>query len=357
MIKKLFFVAVILSAAVIWAGCGGLPKSAVAEVNDKVITKEDLDNKIADLKAQYGSQGGFPQQGTAEYTQFEKQVVGELVTEEVIWFEADKMGITVSDDEVNKQINQIKQSAGGDQQFQQALAQQNMSLDHLKDNVRKGLLYQKVFSQVTKNTPQVSDAQAQAYYNQNKSSPQFQKPETRHVRHILVADQATAQKIKDQLDHGADFAALAKQYSTDTSNKDKGGDLGDVPSQNSGFVAEFEQAMDKLGPGQISGPVHTQFGWHIIQVLSISPAGQMTFAEAKDQIKSQLLQNNQQQAFLKWLDGVKKNYTITYADQYNPTISTPAAVPAGTGAAPAAGTGPAPAAGANPAPAATAPSP
>ncbi len=351
MLKKLFFVAVILSAAVVWAGCGGLPKSAVAEVNGKVITKEDLDNKIEDLKAQYGSQGGFPQPGTAEYSQFEKQVVDELVTEQVIWFEADKMGLTVSEDDVNKQVDQIKQSTGGEQQFQQALAQQNMSLDRLKDNIRKGLLYQKVFNQITKNAPQVTDAQAQAYYNQNQSDPQFQKPETRHVRHILVADQATAQKIKAQLAAGADFTALAKQYSTDTSTKDKGGDLGDVPSQNSGFDPAFEQAMDKLGPGQISDPVHTQYGWHIIQVLSVEPAGKETFAQAKDQIKSQLTQNNQQQAFLNWLDKVKKNYSITYADQYNPTISTPAApgtAPAGGATAPAGGA---------PAPAATAPAP
>ncbi len=321
MLKKLFFVAVILSAAVVWAGCGGLPKSAVAEVNGKVITKEDLDNKIEDLKAQYGSQGGFPQPGTAEYSQFEKQVVDELVTEQVIWFEADKMGLTVSEDDVNKQVDQIKQSTGGEQQFQQALAQQNMSLDRLKDNIRKGLLYQKVFNQITKNAPQVTDAQAQAYYNQNQSDPQFQKPETRHVRHILVADQATAQKIKAQLAAGADFTALAKQYSTDTSTKDKGGDLGDVPSQNSGFDPAFEQAMDKLGPGQISDPVHTQYGWHIIQVLSVSPPGVQPFDQIKDDLKRSLLLEQQRSVFDKWLSDTRASYKISYSAGYEPAAT------------------------------------
>ncbi|MHB1413492.1 MAG: SurA N-terminal domain-containing protein, partial [Thermoleophilia bacterium] len=198
MIIALLAVVVAIAAALLVTGCGSLPKSAVAEVNGKVITKEDLDNKIQDLQAQYGSQGGLPQPGTPEYADFQKQVAEELVTEEVMWFEADKMGIRVTDDDVNKQIDQIKQSVGGDKQFQQALSQRNMTLDRLKDNVRKGLIYQKLFDQVTKNQGQVSDQQAQDYYNQHKSDGTFQQPEQRQVRHILVADQATAQKIEAQ---------------------------------------------------------------------------------------------------------------------------------------------------------------
>ena len=342
MIIALLAVVVAIAAALLVAGCGSLPKSAVAEVNGKVITKEDLDNKIQDLQTQYGSQGGLPQPGTPEYADFQKQVAEELVTEEVMWFEADKMGIQVTDDDVNKQIDQIKQSVGGDKQFQQALSQRNMTLDRLKDNVRKGLIYQKLFDQVTKNQGQVSDQQAQDYYNQHKSDGTFQQPEQRQVRHILVADQATAQKVEAQLKSGADFAALAKQYSTDTASKDKGGELGTHRSQNSRFVPEFEQAMDKLAAGQISDPVKTQFGWHIIQVEKIIPAGTQSFDQAKSQIKQQLLQDNQQQVFMSWLNKTKANYDIKYADEFNPAITTP--VTGGTGTAALPGTSTAPAA-------------
>ncbi|HMA38357.1 MAG TPA: peptidylprolyl isomerase, partial [Chloroflexia bacterium] len=95
-----------------------------------------------------------------------------------------------------------------------------------------------------------------------------------HVQHILVADEALAKQIKDQLDKGADFAALAAQYSTDTSNKDKGGDLGwFAPTAKGGpMVQEFSDAAFALTkPGQISAPVKSQFGWHIIRLIERGP--------------------------------------------------------------------------------------
>jgi parvulin-like peptidyl-prolyl isomerase len=90
-----------------------------------------------------------------------------------------------------------------------------------------------------------------------------------HVRHILVATEAEAQTVKKDLDGGADFAAEAKKYSTDTSNKDKGGDLGWFG--NGVMVPEFEQAAFTLKVGEVSQPVKTSFGYHIIQVLESDP--------------------------------------------------------------------------------------
>ena len=95
-----------------------------------------------------------------------------------------------------------------------------------------------------------------------------------HAQHILVADEALAKQIKDQLDKGADFAALAAQYSTDKSNKDQGGDLGwFAPTAKGGtMVQEFSDAAFALTkPGQISAPVKSQFGWHIIRLIERGP--------------------------------------------------------------------------------------
>ena len=321
MLKKLIPVIAILALAVVWAGCGGLPKSAVASVNGKVITREDLDQAVQDLQSQYGQ--SLPASDSPEYADLQKQVAERLVNEEILWFECDKMNITVSDDEINQQVDQYKQQVGGDDAFNQKLSDNNMTLDQLKDQVRKGLLFQKLYPEVTKDAAPVTDDQALAYYNQNPT--QFQQPEQRHVFHILVADEATANSIKAQLDAGADFATLAKQYSTDPGSKDKGGDLGTVPSQNSGMVPEFEQAMDSLAAGQTSGPVKSQYGYHIIRVTEVIPAHQQTFDEAKADLEQGLAMENQRAAFENWFNGVKPNYDIEYADEFrpNPTDTTP----------------------------------
>jgi foldase protein PrsA len=328
----------LLSLALAWAvGCGGLPQSAVASVNGKVITREDLDKAIEELKTQYGD--SLPQPDSPEDAELQKQVTERLVNEEILWFEAEKMNLQVSDEEINAQIDQFKEQSGGEDQFNQKLQENNTTLDRLKDTVRKSLLFQKLYPEVTKDAPPVSDEQALAYYQANPD--QFKKPETRAVSHILVADEATANNVKSQLDAGADFATLAKQYSTDPGSKDKGGDLGEVPTEGSGFVPEFENAMKTLAVGQISAPVKSSFGYHIIKVNDIKPAGQQTFDEVKEDLKQGLGMENQRTAFEAWFESVKGGYEVIYAAEFQPapTNTTPTAA---TGAATSAQPAPAP---------------
>jgi foldase protein PrsA len=316
MIKKLLPVMFILILALAWAGCGGLPKSAVASVNDKVITREDLDRRIEDLKQQYGQ--SLPSSDSPEYAELQKRVAEQLVNETILLsFEAPKMGIEVSDEEINQQIDQYKQQSGGEDAFNQQLADSNMSLDRLKDQVSKSLLFQKLYPEVTKDAAPVTDEQALKYYNENPD--QFKKTETRHVYHILVPDEAAANNVEARLAAGGDFSAIAKEVSTDPGSKDKGGDLGEVPTEGSGFVAEFEAGMKTLAVGQVSAPVKSSFGYHIIKVTEIKPAGMQTFDEVKEDLKQGLGMENQRTAFEAWFDSVKGNYTVEYADEFKPT--------------------------------------
>ncbi|MHB0866846.1 MAG: peptidyl-prolyl cis-trans isomerase [Thermoleophilia bacterium] len=307
--------------AIVLTGCGDLPKSAVAEVNGKVITREDLDRNIEDLKVQYQNQGGFPESGTPEYTEMQKQVAERLVNEEILWFEADKLNIKVTDQEINDQLDTYKQQAGGDEQFQSQLKEKNYTEDRLKDQIRKSLLFQKLYPEVTKDAAAVTDEQALKYFNENPTL--FQQAETRTVRHILVKDEATANQVEARLAAGEDFATLAKELSTDPGSKDKGGELGSKPTTGSGFVPEFEAGMAALTVGQISAPVKTSFGFHIIQVTAITPPGTQTFDQVKEELKQGLATENQRTAFEAWFDSVKGNYDVTYNEEFKPTPTTP----------------------------------
>ena len=126
----------------------------------------------------------------------------------------------------------------------------------------------------------VSAQDVRDYYDENQD--QFTQ---NCVSHILVADEATATDLKAQLDAGADFATLAQENSTDTGSGAQGGDLGcQAPGT---FVPEFEAAIDEAEVGQVTGPVQTQFGYHLILVNS---KGVQPFDDVKAQIRQQLEQ-------------------------------------------------------------------
>ncbi len=128
------------------------------------------------------------------------------------------------------------------------------------------------------------------------------------ARHILVADEATATIILAMLDDGADFAELAAEYSTDTSNKDSGGDLGWFGRGK--MVAEFETVAFELEIGEISQPIQTSFGYHIIQVLG----------DEERPYSAQEYQTLREQKFQEWLDGLREVVEITIHDYWQDRV-------------------------------------
>lgn len=126
------------------------------------------------------------------------------------------------------------------------------------------------------------------------------------ARHILVADETLAKSLITQLDHGANFAALAKKYSVDPGSKDKGGDLGDWFSGQA-MVPEFSAALATLKKGEITQqPVHSQFGWHVIQLLD----SRTVPSPSLDDMKEQLDNDMQQQAIKSLIDGLHSGAKI-----------------------------------------------
>ena len=144
---------------------------------------------------------------------------------------ASDLGIKVTDADVDKQLATIKSQYFGksgkcdstcEQKFQAELKKQNLTLDQVRDDVRASVVQNKIYEKVTAGV-QVSDKDIADYYKKNKA--QYVQPESRDVRHILVKKKALADQIYQQLSNGANFAALAKKYSTDPSSKDSGGKL------------------------------------------------------------------------------------------------------------------------------------
>ncbi len=144
--------------------------------------------------------------------------------------------------------------------------------------------------------PSVTDDAVRARYDKDIAN----KPgeEEVHAKHILVDSEAEAKKIIGQLKGGADFAALAKQYSKDPSGSQQGGDLGFFRKDE--MVPEFAAAAFALQPGQVSQePVHSQFGWHVILVVERRRAPAPSFEQARDELRQKMIQEGVQQVVAK----------------------------------------------------------
>jgi parvulin-like peptidyl-prolyl isomerase len=315
-------VALLAVIVLVAAGCGGgsksVPSDAVAIVGDDTITKTEFNFLITGAKAQAkAAKADFPKPGTTEYKSLQDKAMAYLVQESELEQKGKDLGVEISDADVDKQIKQIKQQyfGGNEKAFEAQLKQQGFTLPLLEVYQRGNLLSEKLFKKVTGDV-KVTDADIQKYYNENKS--QYQKLPSRDVRHILVNSKKQADDLELQLKGGASFAKLAKKYSKDTLSAVKGGKL---TIEKGKTVPEFDKKAFELKTNEISPPVHTQYGWHIIQALSpVKPSTTQPLSEVKDTIRQNLMQTKKSEAFQKFIDGVKKDFAddINYAVGYVP---------------------------------------
>jgi peptidyl-prolyl cis-trans isomerase D len=147
---------------------------------------------------------------------------------------------------------------------------------------------------------EVTEDALRQYYEENKA--RYTQPGRRHARHILFAagedDKAAEEKAKKAYARaaaGEDFAALARELSEDTGSKASGGDLGDA--QREDFVAPFADAVWSMKPGEIRGPVKTEFGWHVIKLEGVTPETTKPFGEVRAEIESEYRHAQVEKAF------------------------------------------------------------
>ena len=162
-------------------------------------------------------------------------------------------------------------------------------------------------------------------------------PQTREVRHILVNSKSLAQQIETKLKNGESFASLAKKYSKDTGSAQQGGKLCVAHGGSSGAcqqtVPPFDKAAFSLKTNKVSQPVHSQFGWHVIQALSpVKPAHTQTFKEVESQIQASLAQQKKQTAWTAWLTKLKNDFKgkVAFQTGYAPVTTTTPTTPAPT---------------------------
>jgi foldase protein PrsA len=326
---------VLLAVALLAAGCGGgggsqgVPSDDVALVGSVPITKQQYEDLLTAAQSQYKARKqAFPKVGTTDYKSLSDRAVAYLVQQTELEQKAKQLGITSAaiDSGVQKQIDKIKkvQFHNNKKLYEDQLKAAGLTEAQLRLDLHGQVLAQDIYNKVTSKV-KVANSKIKDFYTANKA--QYTTDESREVRHILVSSKAKAQNIRTQLVNGAAFGTLAKKYSTDTSSAKQGGKLcvahgtGTSPSGCIQTVPPFDKAAFSLKTNEISQPVHSTYGWHIIQPVGpIKPGNVETLKSVQASIKANLLSTEKTAAMQTWVNNLKKEYLhkVVYQTGYAP---------------------------------------
>jgi foldase protein PrsA len=311
-----FLLAAIL--AVVVAGCGGGDQSSApsaATVNGEEILVSEVTDAFKRFEAtdQFDQLAKQSDRRTAR-SQFEQAYLRQQIKRLVLRSRAEELGIDIKD-EVAQRLEAQKSAYPSEKEFRKALENMGYTLGEfsglIKDQVLEEKLREKVTGKVAAQS-KPSEQELKQYYKSNRET--YRQTE---VQHILVKEMSIARKLSTMLrnslpeERNTLLAELARKHSIDTSNAEEGGKLGWVsPGQ---FVEPFESAMQELGIGEVSSPVSTDFGVHVIEVTG---RRLQSFEDVRDQISHQLNDIEVGQAWSKWLLDAHKRADIELNPRY-----------------------------------------
>ena len=267
----------------------------MARVNGEPVTKGEFEKFINQLEKNAG--GPAPPDRRDEI--FRNALDG-LVNLKLLSQEVKARGVTGDEQVVAEEIKKIRSRFQTEDEFTKALAAQQMTADRLKTEMQTQLGINKLMESEASGASPVTDTDVKDFYDKNPE--RFKKPEQVRASHILFKTEgdeaakkkarASAESVLKQAKSGKDFAALAKEHSSDGSAQ-QGGDLGFFVKEQ--MVAEFSNAAFAMQPGQISDIVESQFGYHIIKVTERKAPEPVALDQVSPQVKQFLTQQRQKE--------------------------------------------------------------
>ena len=279
-------IALIPALALLVAACGegGLSRSTAAVVDGENITVKQIEDALDRFAAsEQFEQLTQQEEPNTIRRQYQQSLLGQLIRRSVLEKEAVQADVQVSDADIDERIDEFQQDFETEEQFLEEVKRQGTTLSEIEGFVRDALLEERLREEISEDTAPAEE-EIRLFYDEQQD--QFAEI---HTAHILVEKKPLAARLKRQLDATPPkklddtFAKLAGEHSIDTGSGSQGGDLGFVSPGS--LVPEYSQAVAAMEVGEISDPVQTQFGFHIIRLIDQRLA---PFEDVRGEIEQQL---------------------------------------------------------------------
>jgi peptidyl-prolyl cis-trans isomerase SurA len=288
----------------------------VALVGDDVILQSEVEDRAAPLLTEVAA---IPNAGErdARAAAVKREVLDRLIDDQLLAQQATELKLTVSNDEIERAIGQIKRDYGlSDTQLADELRKQGMSMTLYRMNTKKEILKYRVLNIAVGSKINVGDSEVQSYYDRHMKSSNVQL----RASHIFLAipenaDNATvlereklAKSLLGRAQGGEDFAKLAREYSQDAGTRADGGDLGFIGRDI--LPKPIEELLFSMKVGDIRGPVRADRGFHVMKLVDKRNKDAKPFAEVQDEIRMRLRQREMERQTKIYLSDLRKKVLV-----------------------------------------------
>jgi len=291
-------------------------EAVVIRVGDRVVTRTQYLKRLHDGFNEI-EQTATPADQTAKKEEYKKNLVNDMIAELLIKDRADRLGLTVSADEVKDAVERLKQQYGlsTDQQFVESLQKSGLTRPDMEARLRDTILMNKVFGRELRGREELTDKELRERYDREKE--RYRLPERARLREIVILKPAgdaaieqarqRAEQLAAQARANADFALLATTAS-ESGTKSKGGDLGEVGRGE--LLPDLDKAVFNSASGAILGPLESKSGWHILKVEQRLPSEVPAFESVKDKLRKDATDDSWQRDYKAYIDRLRKEAFI-----------------------------------------------
>ena len=319
----------VLALSSVSASAAQVLEAIVVRVGDRMITRSQYERRLRDIYAEIDA-AGRPEQASAARETARKNLVNELISELLIKDRADRLGLTITNEEIKDAISRLKQQYNitTDEQFDASLQQSGLTRAEMEARLRDTLITNKVFARELRNRNELTDPELRERYNREKE--QYRLPERARLREIVVLkpEGTDAAKLAEATQRANEIAEAARKPGTDFANmamtmsesatRDKAGDLGEVAKGD--LVAELDKAIFSAPAGAVIGPVETRSAFHIVLVEQRLPSEVPAFESVKDRLRQEASEETFQRDYKTYIETLRKDAFIQINEAMIPTI-------------------------------------